>query len=149
MVNGLVAGGGALARRMSMAKAAIAFILSTADSPQSAAQDIVVQKADLKSLSSQVRFCRPRSMRCKARPSVRVLFSALVDVRPRSQEPAVPTTTAGTIELVAARSTRRAQRELESLARTFAPPRSAQFPSGRFFRRRTPVSHFREAKFRL
>jgi hypothetical protein len=31
MVNGLVAGGGALARRISMAKAAIAFILSTAD----------------------------------------------------------------------------------------------------------------------
>jgi hypothetical protein len=30
-VNGLVAGGGALARRVSMAKAAIAFILSTAD----------------------------------------------------------------------------------------------------------------------
>jgi hypothetical protein len=78
-------------------------------------------------------------MRCKARRSLRILFSAQVDVRPRSQEPAVPTTTAGTIELGAARSTRRAQGELWSLVRTFASasephsPRGGSFVEGRRF----------------
>jgi hypothetical protein len=48
------------------------FQQQTAESLQSAAQDIAAQKADLKSLSDQVR--RPRSMRCKAHRSLPFLF---------------------------------------------------------------------------
>jgi hypothetical protein len=63
-------------------------------------------------------------MRCAAQTTVSVFGTG--GFRPPSQEPAVPTTTAGTIELVAARSTRRAPgRTGASRLELLPPPRSS------------------------